>query len=128
MRKYLLLFLLTCITFLATKNVNAQGVTTASVNGVVSDSKGTIPGATVTVTHIPTGTVYATVTRADGRYNLPNLRVGGPYTFKVTFIGYKDFIREGLTLTIGQDQKIDAKLEENNTNLQEVVITGTQGK
>jgi hypothetical protein len=129
MRKYLLLFLLLIsITFLATRNANAQGVTTASVNGIVSDSKGAIPGATVTVTHIPTGTVYATVTRGDGRYNLPNLRVGGPYTIKITYIGYKDFVQDGITLSIGQDQRIDAKIEENNTNLQEVVITGTQGK
>jgi hypothetical protein len=128
MRKYLLLLLLTGVTFLISKNVNAQGVTTASVNGIVTDSKGSIPGATVTVTHVPTGTVYATVSRADGRFNLPNLRVGGPYTFKVTFIGYKDFVEENISLSIGQDQKIDAKIEENNTNLAEVVITGTQGK
>ena len=129
MRKFLLLFLLlTGITFLSARNANAQGVTTASVNGIVSDSKGAIPGATVTVTHIPTGTVYATVTRVDGRYNLPNLRVGGPYTVKITFVGYKEFVQEGLNLSIGQDQRIDAKIEENNTNLKEVVVTGTQGK
>ena len=113
---------------MATRNANAQGVTTASVNGIVSDSKGTVPGATVTVTHIPTGTVYATVTRSDGRYNLPNLRVGGPYIIKITFIGYKDFVQEGISLIIGQDQRIDAKIEENNANLKEVTITGTQGK
>jgi hypothetical protein len=129
MRKYLLLFLLlTGIAFLTSKNAHAQGVTTASVNGIVTDSKGTIPGATITVTHVPTGTVYATVTRADGRFNLPNLRVGGPYTFKVTFIGYKDFVEENITLSIGQDQKIDAKIEETSAALKEVVITGQQGK
>jgi len=129
MRKFLLLtLLLTSISFLGIRNANAQGVTTASVNGIVSDSKGAIPGATVTVTHIPTGTVYATVTRSDGRYNLPNLRVGGPYTIKITFIGYKDFVQDGITLSIGQDQRIDGKIEENNTNLKEVIITGTQGK
>jgi Carboxypeptidase regulatory-like domain len=129
MRKYLLLFLfLTGISFFTSKNAFAQGVTTASINGTVSDAKGTVPGATVTVTHIPTGTVYATVTRADGRFNLPNLRVGGPYTFKVTFIGYKDFVQEGITLAIGQDQRVDAKIEDNSATLKEVVITGTQGK
>lgn len=129
MRKFLLLILLlTGVSFLGTRKANAQGVTTASVNGIVSDSKGAIPGATVTVTHIPTGTAYATVTRADGRYNLPNLRVGGPYTVKITFIGYKDFVQDGITLSIGQDQRIDAKIEENNTNLKGVTVTGTQGK
>lgn len=128
MRKYLLLFLLSAITFFTSKNVYAQGVTTASVNGIVSDSKGTIPGATVSITHMPTGTVYSTVSRADGRFNLPNLRVGGPYTFKVTFIGYKDFVEDNISLNIGQDQRIDVKIEENTKNLAEVVVTGTQGK
>jgi hypothetical protein len=128
MRKFLLLLLLTGITFFFSKNVSAQGVTTASVNGLVTDAKGFIPGATVTITHLPTGTVYSTVTRADGRFNIPNLRVGGPYTFKVTFIGYKDFIEDAITLSIGQDQKIDVRLEDNTTALKEVVVNGTQGK
>jgi hypothetical protein len=129
MRKYLLLFfLLTGALFFMTENVFAQGVTTASINGTVTDNKGTIPGATIVVTHIPTGTVYTTASRADGRYNLPNLRIGGPYTVKISFVGYKDFIQEGITLSIGQDQRIDAKIQENATALAEVVVTGTQGK
>jgi hypothetical protein len=129
MTKYLLLFFsLTVFTLFISKNASAQGVTTASADGIVADSKGPIPGATVTITHLPTGTVYSNVTRADGRYNLPNLRVGGPYTFKVTYIGYKDFIQENIALTIGQDQRIDVKLEDNTTSLNEVVISGTTGK
>ena len=129
MRKHLLLFLLaTCVSFFALKNASAQGVTTASINGIVTDSKGPIPGATVIITHIPTGTVYSTGTRADGRFNLPNLRVGGPYTFKVSFVGYTDFIEENITLSIGQDQHIDAKLTESSTTLSEVKISGTSGK
>src|ERR1700743_3565652 len=128
MRKFLLLLLLTGITFFFSKNVSAQGVTTASINGLVTDAKGFIPGATVTITHLPTGTTYSTVSRGDGRFNIPNLRVGGPYTFKVSFIGYNPFIQENITLSIGQDQRIDAKLQENNTTLKEVTVTGTAGK
>src|SRR5476649_1310563 len=128
MRKYLLLLLLIGFIFLSNKNVNAQGVTTASVNGIVTDAKGAVPGATVTITHLPTGTVYSTISRSDGRFNLPNLRVGGPYTFKVTFVGYKDFVEQDITLSIGQDQRIDAKIEENNVNLAEVTVTGSGGK
>jgi len=128
MRKFLLLILLSGITFFITKDVSAQGVTTASINGIVTDAKGPIPGATVSITHTPTGTVYSTVTRTDGRFNLPNLRVGGPYTFKVTFIGYKDNVQENITLSIGQDQKLDVKLVDNTTTLGEVVIRGSAGK
>lgn len=128
MRKFLLLLLLAGCTVFISNRVQAQGVTTASINGIVTDSKGSVPGAIITMTHVPTGTVYSTSTRGDGRFNLPNLRVGGPYTFKVTFIGYKDFIEEGITLSIGQDQKIDAAIQENATELKEVKVTGTQGK
>ncbi len=127
MRNYLLLILLFVgIAFFSSKTVNAQGVTTASVNGLVTDNKGAIPGATVTITHLPTGTVYGTVTRVDGRFNLPNLRVGGPYTFKISFIGFKDYVQDNIILSIGQDLKIDAKLLDNATSLKEVVVKGAK--
>ncbi|GAA3957698.1 carboxypeptidase regulatory-like domain-containing protein [Mucilaginibacter dorajii] len=119
---------MTGLSFLISRNAAAQGVTTASINGIVTDAKGAIPGATVTITHVPTGTVYATVTRADGRYNIPNLRVGGPYTFKVSFIGYNTFTQENITLSIGQDQRIPAVLQDNTTALGEVKVTASGSK
>ncbi|WDF76089.1 carboxypeptidase regulatory-like domain-containing protein [Mucilaginibacter sp. KACC 22773] len=129
MRKHLLLLLLlTGFTFLINRNAAAQGVTTASINGIVTDAKGAIPGATVTITHVPTGTVYATVSRSDGRFNIPNLRVGGPYTFKVSFIGYKTFQQDNITLSIGQDQKLSAALEDNTATLGEVKVTASGSK
>ena len=129
MRKHLLLILLvTCLAFFTSKKVHAQGVTTASINGIITDSKGAIPGATITITHIPTGTVYSTGSRTDGRFNLPNLRVGGPYTFKVSFIGYEDYIVEGINLSIGQDQHIAVALKESSKNLQEVKVSAQGGK
>jgi hypothetical protein len=129
MRKLLLYsFLLIALAFSFGNNAMAQGVTTASINGVVTDSKGAIPGATVTITHQPTGTVYSTVSRADGRFNIPNLRVGGPYLFKVSFVGYKTFTVGDINLSIGQDQKISAKLEDNATALKEVTVSGVQNK
>ncbi|NCD71668.1 TonB-dependent receptor [Mucilaginibacter agri] len=129
MRKILLIFsVLLGVVLFNNNNANAQGVTTASVNGVITDNKGPIPGATVVITHLPTGTAYSTVSRADGRYNIPNLRVGGPYTFKVTFIGYSPFVQENITLSIGQDQRINAQIEANNTTLKEVTISSTAGK
>ena len=53
--------------------------TTSEIQGVVTGDKGTgLEGATIVAIHLPTGTHYSTSTRKDGRYNLPNLRVGGP--------------------------------------------------
>ena len=47
--------------------------TTADIAGIVTSQDGPVPGASVLAVHQPTGTRYMTVTRKDGRYNLPNL-------------------------------------------------------
>ncbi|MBU1371668.1 MAG: TonB-dependent receptor [Bacteroidetes bacterium] len=110
-------------------NLMAQGVTTAAMSGVVTDSKGeTVPGATVVATHTPTGTAYSTQTRVDGRFNLPNLRVGGPYTVKVTFVGSRDYVVNDIILNLGQEYTLTAQLQDNTVALREVVIVGTQDK
>ena len=63
--------------------------TTAEISGSISDVTGTLPNVNVTAVHIPTGTQYTTTTRNDGRYNLPNLKIGGPYTITTSFVGFK---------------------------------------
>jgi hypothetical protein len=123
MRKILLLSALV----LASLGVWAQGVTSASISGVVRDSKGeVIPGANVIATHVPSGTVYGTATRADGFYNFPAVRVGGPYTVRVSFVGYKEQVKENQFTQLGQTLVVDYKLADESTELQEIVVTGYQ--
>ena len=63
---------------------HAQGVTTGVIMGVVRDVQGQpVAGAGVTAIHLPSGTAYETVTRADGRFSIPGMRVGGPYSVTV---------------------------------------------
>ncbi|NML66630.1 TonB-dependent receptor [Hymenobacter sp. RP-2-7] len=103
----------------------AQGITTSSIAGTVTDQKGgELPGATVIAVHTPTGTQYVAPTNADGRYYIQNMRVGGPYTLKVTFVGYQDFNRSNVVLTVGQTQRIDVKLGDASTQLAEAVVVG----
>jgi hypothetical protein len=130
MKKFLLLILAVVgVCILGGSVAFAQGVTTASMHGVVVDGKGaTLPGATVVVTHTPTGSVYTSSSRADGKFNLTNLRVGGPYTVKVSFIGYQPFVQNDINLTIGQDLPLKIKLIDNATTLTEVKVTGTANK
>lgn len=65
-------------------------VTTATLLGQVTDTKGDpLPGATIVATHIPSGTRYGVTTRDDGRYSLPNLRVGGPYQVTAIMTGFQ---------------------------------------
>ena len=66
----------------------AQGVTTGQIAGVVVNAqKQPVPGANVIAIHEPSGTTYEASTRADGRFSIPNMRVGGPYTVTVAYTG-----------------------------------------
>jgi uncharacterized protein YraI len=77
------------LTLLITVAAKAQ-ITTAVISGKVVDAKGvTMPGVTVSVLNNSTGTRYGSQTNADGRYTIPNINPGGPYTLSATFVGYK---------------------------------------
>lgn len=97
--------------------------TTSDIQGTVTDDGGTtLTGATVVAVHVPTGTAYSTTTRKDGRYNLPNLRVGGPYEIKVTYVGYNVGLQQDVILSLGQVYKADFKLDPSTTTMTEVVV------
>ena len=122
-RKLLLTFSLVVV---ATLGALAQ-ITTAGISGRVVGASATkeeaLPGATIVATHVPSGTTYGTATVADGRYTIPGMRVGGPYTIKISFVGYKEEVLENVSLNLGVIATLDVKLVEEGTQLEEVVIT-----
>jgi hypothetical protein len=119
--KFLLLMVVTLLSF----GARAQE-TTSEIQGIVLDGKQSIPGATVVAVHQPTGTKYGTTTRLDGRYNLPNLKIGGPYVVTVSFVGFKTETQSDITLLLGQTHKANFTLVEAVTSLNEVVVTSKQ--
>jgi hypothetical protein len=124
MKKLFWVFMLICIVLGISTNAFAQGVTTATISGVVADnSKQGLPGANVVALHVPSGTQYGAVTRPDGRFTLPGVRVGGPYKITVSFIGYKTKTIENISLSLGQVFNLDATLVEESAQLEEVVVT-----
>jgi len=63
----------------------AQGTTTGAITGLVLDmQKNPVVGAAVVAVHLPSGSTYEGVTREDGRFAIPNMRVGGPYSVAVS--------------------------------------------
>lgn len=64
--------------------------TTTTIRGVVTGNTGApIPGATVVITHVPSGTVQTATTSNDGTFVANGLRAGGPYTVMITAEGYE---------------------------------------
>ncbi|MVN78393.1 TonB-dependent receptor plug domain-containing protein [Hymenobacter sp. HMF4947] len=120
--RYLLLLVLAVGT---TQLSWGQGATTASINGAVTDAKGEpLPGATVLAIHTPTNTQYGVGTNGDGRYNIQGMRVGGPYTIKVSFVGNQDVTRTGIFLSLGETLRLDVPMSASTTELGNVVVTG----
>jgi len=100
-------------------------VTTSSMTGTVKDTKDALPGASIKAIHTPTGTVYSVMSNESGRFLIGNMRVGGPYTVEVSFIGYKTQKLEEIYLKLGESYAVDVKLNENgSTTLNEVVVMG----
>ena len=100
--------------------------TTSEISGVVrADNKG-LQGATVVAVHVPSGTKYTTLSRQDGRYNLTNLRVGGPYEITATFVGFKQEVVNNVSLLLGQEYKQDFTLASETQQLTEVVVSATR--
>ncbi|WKN46234.1 TonB-dependent receptor [Tunicatimonas pelagia] len=119
-----ILLSLICILGLGLQLAWAQGSTTASMNGEVTDENGgPIPGASVQVVHEPTGTEYINATNGTGFFRIANMRVGGPYTLTVSFVGYDNLVQEGIYLDLGQTFNTDVVLSESTTQLQDVVIS-----
>jgi hypothetical protein len=98
--------------------------TTSSVRGDVLDQNGNpVAGATVTVTHVPSGTKSTQTTDAAGGFNASGLRLGGPFTVEVSAPGFETATQDIGFLTAGQAQRISVALAEEG---QTIVVTGAR--
>lgn len=123
MKKVTFSFLFVFIGFIAFGQV-----TTSNIKGLILDENSEpLPGANVVAIHTPTGTKYGAATNFDGRYNLLNLRVGGPYSITISYVGYKDQAYDDVFLTLGKTQNLDLALVPDSEQLETVVIQGTGG-
>lgn len=123
MRNSLLIFFL----FLFTTSVTLAQVTSSSVSGSIKDAKGgPLPGASVRATHLPSGTVYTAASNKDGLFNIPGMRIGGPYKIEVSYVGFNKSTYSDITLELGQPFTLKAVLSDSGVQLETVSITGTK--
>lgn len=120
-------FLLITVGFLCSMVMTAQ-ITASSMSGRVTDSEGPVMGATVIATHTPSGTNYGAITNGEGRFNLPGMRVGGPYSITVSYIGYGTNVTSNIMINLGAPYIHDVVLTEENVSLDQVVINAKGSK
>ena len=103
--------------------------TTSSIKGIVkSTTSETLPGATIQAIHTPTGSKYSALSNADGRFNMLNMRIGGPYKIVVTFVGFQTEEFNDVYLDLGKIFSLDVVLKEDSQKLEEVKVVGSKNK
>ena len=111
------------LALMASPLVFAQ-ITTSSITGVVKNtSDEPMVGASVTATHLPSGTKYTTISRSGGVINIPNMQVGGPYLIEVSFIGFETEKYENVFLQLAESFSLNPQMKKTNATLENVVLT-----
>ncbi|MGQ0816292.1 MAG: TonB-dependent receptor [Gemmatimonadota bacterium] len=105
---------------------NAQGVTTGAITGTVSGPQGPVVGANVVAEHGPSGTRYGALTRADGRFSIPGMRVGGPYRVTVSSIGFENATRENVTVSLGVSTPVEIGMRVSAVEVEGITVTAEQ--
>lgn len=107
--------------------VYGQG-TNARISGtIVSNSGEALIGATIIIVNSSNGFSTGTITDLDGKFELRELPLGGPYTVRASYTGFQDIEQTGLTLGLGDHAKLDFTLNEG-TELQTIVVTANNLK
>lgn len=121
--------IITLLFFVCGLHLAIGQTTTSSIKGIVkSTSAELLPGATVLAIHTPTGSKYSGLSNADGRFNMLNMRIGGPYKIVVTFIGFQTEEFNDVYLDLGKAFSLDVVLKDESQKLEEVKVVGAKNK
>ncbi len=113
----------TVLLILALARPAAAQTNTAVISGVVRDHLGAVlAGATVTATHPASGTVVERVTGTDGRFLLPELRIG-QWDVRASCTGFASRTVQ-VSLEVGRTQNLDFSLPVEGVTT-DVVVTGS---
>ncbi|HET7705828.1 MAG TPA: carboxypeptidase regulatory-like domain-containing protein [Thermoanaerobaculia bacterium] len=106
------LFLMAVCALLAIVPAAQAQVTSGNIAGTVLAADGSaLPGVTVEVVHTPTGTRYSAVTDMNGRFIIPNVRVGGPYTVTSSLEGFRRSELGNISVPLGGTAEVPVRLQ-----------------
>ncbi|HYW32356.1 MAG TPA: carboxypeptidase regulatory-like domain-containing protein [Gemmatimonas sp.] len=122
--------LLASLAFVAVSaaSLAAQGITTSAMSGTIITESGPVVSARVTAVHTPSGTTYLSQTRMDGRFIIPGMRVGGPYSVTAVAVGFERVTRSNVYLTLGQTADVSMQMNRTAVQLSEIAVTANAGE
>jgi hypothetical protein len=95
-------------------------IKTSNISGTIKDKKGEIlPGSTIQL--VSTSNKYGAAANEKGIFQVNNVILDVPYTVKITSVGYIPFEKKEVYFTL-EKNNLDFKLEEESTQLKEVVV------
>jgi hypothetical protein len=87
-----------------------------TVVGTVTDANGAIvPGASLLLTEVTTGSTYSTKSTAEGLFTFPEL-LPGKYTLKATAAGFEAFTQTGFSVDVGSATTVNVVLKVGSAN------------
>jgi len=102
---------LVAVVLLLTAPFGQSQQVTAAVTGKITDPSGaSIAGAHITAIDVERGTVWPTVSNADGIYNLPRLPIGS-YNVRVENEGFQAAQRSNVVLQLNDNARLDFQLQ-----------------
>ena len=105
-------------------NIFAQETNAFLSGKVIDETNLPMPGVNIQITFLPLNKVSATVTNDKGIFYMTNLTPGGPYTVKFSFIGYKNEIRENLSLNLGTTTDLSVQIQPESQEIKSVEVVG----
>ncbi|MBD2723493.1 OmpA family protein [Hymenobacter sp. BT189] len=95
---------------MAAQSAHGQANKMSLTGNVQSTDRKALPGAAITVIHVPSGVRYAASSSATGRFEVPNLQAGGPYLLQVGEGGYRPQTVESIFLENGKSASLTVTL------------------
>lgn len=123
MKSIFLLFLVVVFS----NTVFSQNSQTQLVRGTIIDKATEQPLIGANIIVIGSVPLLGATTDINGKFELPNVPIGRQ-SFSVQYIGYKPAGASEVLVTVGKQVILDISLEENVSNMNEVVITAAPKK
>ncbi len=119
-----LIVLVLCLVGLGMSHSLLAQITTSSITGMVTDeNRESLIGANVVAVHTPSGSTYGTVTNLDGRFTIPGMRIGGPYSVTISYTGYESRVLDNIFLSLGTPASFNITLQSTSIALTDIIVT-----